>query len=301
MLTANPIDLTSVGRMKSWLSSQGVNPGDADNLQACITAASKYWIWYCGLGPADNSVPTHSPFNELVTYTETYNGNGSQQMYLRNRPVKNVISLVVNLSTIQQSQAFGQPGWVIDGNARSIWIRGGGGGQPFVSTFYPSSFGGQWFIKGIQNVAVQYQAGFAANVIPAELATIPATAPYTIQVANIPFLTDGGVKYFSSGTPLTPVNIAPAVGQYFLQGGGVYLFNAADAGRQVLISYTAAGTPPDVLIAATQMVAVNYKRRSWIDQKSQMMPGEGTISYRDWELPPEVMSVMDSYKRVAIV
>ena len=60
-------------------------------------------------------------------------------------------------------------------------------------------------------------------------------------------------------------------------------------------------TPPDIELACCQMVAVNYKRRSWIDQRSQAMAqGAGTVSFRDWELPPEVVSVMVAYTPTAV-
>jgi hypothetical protein len=61
-------------------------------------------------------------------------------------------------------------------------------------------------------------------------------------------------------------------------------------------------TPFDIADKATVMVAVNYKRRQWIDQSSQAMAaGAGTITFRDWELPPDVVSVMNNYSRAAIV
>ncbi len=61
-------------------------------------------------------------------------------------------------------------------------------------------------------------------------------------------------------------------------------------------------TPFDIADKATVMVAVNYKRRQWIDQSSQAMAaGAGTITFRDWELPPDVVSVMGNYSRTAIV
>lgn len=74
--------------------------------------------------------------------------------------------------------------------------------------------------------------------------------------------------------------------------------------QNVAIQYTAGYNfcPPDIQLATLQMVAVNYKRRKWIDQKSQSMAnGAGTISYRDWELPPEVVTVINGYSRAAMV
>jgi hypothetical protein len=60
-------------------------------------------------------------------------------------------------------------------------------------------------------------------------------------------------------------------------------------------------TPPDIELACCQMIAVNYKRRSWTDQRSQAMAqGAGTISFRDWELPPEIVRVMVAYTPTAV-
>lgn len=73
--------------------------------------------------------------------------------------------------------------------------------------------------------------------------------------------------------------------------------------QNVQVAYTAGfrATPPDITLACLQMVAVNYRRRSWIDQKSQAMAeGAGTVTYRDWELPPEVLRVMRAYTRTAL-
>lgn len=83
-------------------------------------------------------------------------------------------------------------------------------------------------------------------------------------------------------------------------GGGL---GFAKGLQNVQAAYTAGfqATPPDITLAAIQMVAVNYRRRSWIDQKSQAMAeGAGTVTYRDWELPPEVLRVMRAYTRTAL-
>lgn len=296
------IDLTTVSSVKAWLSSNGkasANDTDDPNIQLCITAASMYWLWRTGRGPRNNSVPTQSPFNQGVQYTETYDGNGKTKMFLRNAPILSIQSLVVNGVTIPQSTAWNVLGWVINDDGKSISIRRGSGTLALVSQY---ALGQLIFNQGIQNVVVQYTAGFAEMPIPDELQTIPGTpGPYAVSV-NGAWLSNIGVKYFSGGAPLTQVFLSPSVGEYFVAGAGSYIFAAADQAAGVLISYNEVGTPPDVVLAATQMVAVNYRRKSWIDQKSQAMAhGAGTVSYRDWELPPEVRSVMVAYTRTALV
>jgi hypothetical protein len=102
----------------------------------------------------------------------------------------------------------------------------------------------------------------------------------------------------------------PGIGGGALTVGFAFLRNRqrsswffAEGIQNVAVTYSAGyeETPPDIEMAVRQMVSVNYKRRQWIDQRTQMMAqGAGSIQFRDWELPPEVRSVMEHYKRRAI-
>ena len=72
----------------------------------------------------------------------------------------------------------------------------------------------------------------------AEVGTVPAAAPYTVTPGNAATLIDdGGVIYAATGLPLVKVAAMPALGQYTL-AAGLYGFNAADAGRTLLLNYT---------------------------------------------------------------
>lgn len=130
----------------------------------------------------------------------------------------------------------------------------------------------------------------------------PAT-PNTIVAGTIAngynWLVDGGVKYFSSGNPLTAVQTSPAQGQYRVQNG-VYLFNAADAGQEVLLSYSAAGTPADIVLAINQLVALNYSRRNWVGVRSIAMKDVGSTSYSTWAMDAGVKQVFEYYTRRSI-
>ena len=56
--------------------------------------------------------------------------------------------------------------------------------------------------------------------------------------------------------------------------------------------------PYDLADASTQFVALNYKRRAWIDQRSISLPmGGGTTVFRDWISTPYIESVMENYSR----
>ena len=69
--------------------------------------------------------------------------------------------------------------------------------------------------------------------------TVPGVSAYTVT-PTVPgsgtWATDLGVRYASTGIPLTRVASAPAAGQYSV-AAGVYTFAAADANANVLISY----------------------------------------------------------------
>lgn len=91
-----------------------------------------------------------------------------------------------------------------------------------------------------------------------------------------------------------------------------YFFGRFPRGRQnVKVTYTAGytgstrppvdvnynNTPSDLGAAVTFLVAQEYKRRSWIDQRSKTLGVGESISFRDWEWPPWVNRVMEAYKR----
>jgi hypothetical protein len=72
----------------------------------------------------------------------------------------------------------------------------------------------------------------------AEAGTVAASTPYIVNVVNAAnFAADAGVLYAASGLPLTKVASSPSAGQYSV-ADGVYTFNAADAGKAVLVTYT---------------------------------------------------------------
>lgn len=100
-------------------------------------------------------------------------------------------------------------------------------------------------------------------------------------------LRPGGTGAFSTST-------------YLSGGGQVFRKGIQNINLVSTAGFTA--VPPDISLRAAQMVAINYRRRSWIDQTSQAMAqGAGTVRYRDWELPPEILKTMRNYTRTAVV
>ncbi len=288
------IDLTNTNAVANWLRAplNSIGQIEQQQMQFCITAASKYWIWRLGL-LKQNVVPTQSPLNEAVSYTEARDGDGKTRLWTRYRPIVSVQSLQIDDRIIPLSTAWNVAGYIVDDQGHSIQLRVVGNWP--LSDRWGS---GGTFSFGTGNVLLAYTAGFPSVAVANELQTIPSSTPFVLSTLG-PAIVDGSIRYFVGGAPLTAVTTAPAVGQYFIQDVGLYQFAAADAGAQVQISYTAPGTPIDIQLAATQMVAINFKRREWIDQAQQSMGG--SITFRDWELPPEVLSVMNYYSRVAQV
>ena len=73
-----------------------------------------------------------------------------------------------------------------------------------------------------------------------EAASVPATTPYTVTVANATDYNDDlGVVYAASGERFNRVTTPSGAGQYSVNfTAGVYTFASADASAAVLISYT---------------------------------------------------------------
>lgn len=159
------IDVTTLTNVKTRLGPNFSGTGDDTLLSYLITSLSLFLLHEVGMGPMDWSIPAASPLVAQVPFNEWYDGNGSERMFLRNQPIVSVQALTINGVPIQASAAYGQPGYVIDGSGKSLAIRCGGAGSATTFTFSRFGFrgGGQYFQKGIQNINVQYTAGFAST------------------------------------------------------------------------------------------------------------------------------------------
>lgn len=162
--------------------------------------------------------------NSVNTFNETYDGNGTSTLFLRQRPIVSITQLMVNTVIVPQSTQVNIPGWVVADDAARLIIRPAGlpwgqGWNGGVGIYRQGYAGWGWaYQQGLQNIQVSYTAG------------------YTM-------------------------------------------------------------TPWDIQQKVTQLVAINYKRRDWIDQQSQVLQGAGNIRYRDWEFPPEVENCIRRYMR----
>jgi hypothetical protein len=128
-------DLVSIADVKAYLGGD-LQSNDDIVLARLITAASAFFTTACAR-------PILS-----ATYSELYDGKGTNRLYLRETPVTAVASLTVDQLAVQPSTAPGQPGWVLNGNVIILY--------------------GRWFTRRLANVAVTYTAGYATP--PADVA-----------------------------------------------------------------------------------------------------------------------------------
>jgi hypothetical protein len=144
---------------------------DDEQIQACITAFSSWVLKFTGRGPMDGSEPAQSPFVQPVAYDDFYDGSGTQRQPIRNWPIQSVEAVIIEGVTIPQSTSMNVPGWVVDGDKKFISLRGGYSAT--VATFenyrYQRGTGSYrgGFSSGVQNVEIQYTAGF--NGVPDDL------------------------------------------------------------------------------------------------------------------------------------
>lgn len=177
-MPTNAIDLTTIAAVKSWVGISSGTTGDDSQIQDIITAFSAQVLRWTGRGTQDGSFPTVSPFTSVVSYTETYDGSGTLRQPIRNWPITSVTSLNVNGQSIPQSTSVNVWGWVIDGDAKFISMRGGYPSSNRWSPRYQGAVGLPGFCDGIQNVAISYTAGFSTVPLDLEMAARKTCALY---------------------------------------------------------------------------------------------------------------------------
>lgn len=289
MLSASPIDLTTLADLKAWCEISSNNTSEDSLLQSVITGFSNHVLLMTG----------RDSLNSQADYSECYDGNNSFRIFPRNSPIVSIASIQVNGVTVPASSGYGSAGYFIERLKNSIAIRSGNTGT-FVTNYYPSNGLPFVFAAGVGNVLINYTAGYTPRTQTNESETIVG-GTITLQYQGLWFA-DLGVT-FQNGTPLLKVSSLPSAGQYSVSPSGIYQFNAADNSKIVLVSYTYRACPMDLEIAVKSAIQQWYKRRGTPDQKSKVISaggGNSTISYRDWDLPPEVKIVINQYKRFSM-
>lgn len=253
--------------------------------------------------------------NRYLTFNDTYDGSGSYRQFVADYPVARVFYVYVNGLAIPAGNysSNGQvtPGYVIDRERESLSIIGPQythGIQQYgafnVSGSTPYRIGGWSFgsrdNRNYQNVRIGYAV--SPNITDAEVAQVPSGGPpnsYTVANNGALFAVDLGVISQATGLPFVAVASNPAQGQYSVSNTGTYTFNDADGGTYIQVAYGWNGTPVDLNLAATEMIAINFTRLKTIDLKSVDISEGGTNTFRDWVVPPTSQWTFDRYVRRA--
>ena len=266
----NATDLVSLAAVKSWLNISS-NREDV-LLGRMITQVSRVVLNYINRSMV---LP--------VTVTESYDGNGKDWIQLRSWPAISVISVIIGTQTVPQAAGQGQPGWSLEpsdddppGHMQRL------------------SLTGYMFWKGIGNVLVTYRCGYQ---ITDESATIDASS-YTATPAAVcgDWASDVGVT-FASGAALTKVSASPSAGQYMWDADNLrYQFSAADAGKQVLLTY--GYIPADLAMATIEWIGERYRYKDRIGQTSKSLGGQETVSFTKDQVPVFVAQGLQNFRRV---
>jgi hypothetical protein len=282
-------DLIGLADVKAWLGRTNANSDSL--LSALITRTSR-------------QIYSHLQRGTILPHavSEIRDGSGGNTLVLKQWPVVSVSSVTVGTVSIPEAPVIsanpqagdgfgfcngGGYGWACEqwdgappGRPQALALRG--------YSFGPSFPGAQ----NSQNVLVVYEAGYQvtaeAQTVDAETATVDA--PFGAWAS------DEGVTY-ANGTPLQLVSDVPLVGQYQLSATpGAYIFNGADNGAAVLISY--GFIPSDLADACIELVAERYKYSERIGEKSHSLGGNETVSFDNSRLTPLVTAMLQPYRNV---
>lgn len=188
-------------------------------------------------------------------------------------------------------------------SASNYWLwatgKGGGGGTPAVSPFVQVVEFDEWYDgNGNSRLFLKQAPIVSVSLLQVSGVTVPLSTDY-----NVP-----GYVIDVSGKCLAIRQCGPgrgySSGQYGFGSrggwGGGYCF--ANGVQNIHTQYSSgySGVPPDVADACTEMVALNFQRRRYLDQlQNTQAQAVGSISYSKLEVTPHIRSVMDNYSRTA--
>lgn len=259
-----PGDLTTLANVKAWRSPPIVTSSDDTQITRAVAAASTFI--------------RHFLQRALVSaaYSETRNGTGGRELMLRHAPVTAVATVSVDGHAISPAPDSVSAGYVPDGAAGMIYLRG------------------HAFHRGVQNVVIAYTAG---HLVVDEAQTIPNAAPYQLSCASLARLwADDSAVAYAGGGALTPAT-TPSAGQYVAPTApdGFYGFAAADAGKPIVVSYSY--TPADIEQACIELVLLRIGERGRIGEAAKTLAGE-VASFTQSELTPSIAAALQPYRRV---
>lgn len=128
-------------------------------------------------------------------------------------------------------ELFGQNQFALDVARGKVKINGKAKFAQISAPIANAIFFGGTIVTG-QTLAAYQEAG-----------SVPGSSTYVVTVTHAStFVTDLGVRYASSGLPLTVVSGSPTLIGTYSQAAGVYTFSVADASAALLFDYTYTAT-----------------------------------------------------------
>lgn len=286
-MAASVTDFTTLATVKQWYGNEA-NDGDDPLLQSLITAMTREIMTYCGRG------------NLLgQTFNEIRSGTGSNRIMLSNYPVVRINSLALGGVAVNAASYNAAPGVIYGGGYQQGYLLAPWDGNP-PGNAQLLSLMGYYFWRGINNIVVNYLAGY---IVLGEAWTIPGTPFQVIPLSpNGRVAVDQGVTYANTGVALTPVASAPVQGQYIPPNTTAadpvlgYTFASADEGAAVLLNYSF--VPADLEYACYKMVGEAYSYRGRIGTKTKSLGGNESMSYM-LNMMPDIKGTLDRYCKVA--
>jgi hypothetical protein len=250
----------------------------------------------------------------LATYTETLSGRGTKSIMLRNWPVTAVSSLSVQNTNVPAAPDCNSYGYLLEtwdgslpGKPQLLMMNGYVGGGP-VNGYngwnqpYSTQYVSAGFLRGMNNIQITYQAGYAVSGEAQTVGISTETGLYTLNplVPNGPWLSDNGVTY-ANGNALTKVASGPTTGQYAVSqnaasGIVTYTFSSGDNNAAVLLNYSY--IPFEIETACIEWVSERYRYRQRIGESSHSLGGQETTSFSIKAMPDYIKMILQPYRKM---
>lgn len=311
-LSPNPIDLVTVADVEDWIPSAGQESAPPSEVfQRLITGVSRFIVRYTGAGIDKNSMsPTYgaSSLSSQINFTEILNGNGSNVLFLNNRPIKTINSLLVNGYAPPINVGYGIQGVAIH-TPYSVAFQGGfGTSGPTTTVGWLSSAPSGTFPMGTNNIQIGYLAGFGVanpaldfTLSAAALVSDTGTTTYTGTI------TDGdGDTYLGETFTVTGFTNPGNNGTFQCIGSTnetLVLINANGLAETAAATATTAASfsaPEDLQVAALEIIQLAYMRRDRSGLDAENIQGTASTQYSKFEMPPDAAMVIRTYTRVPL-
>jgi hypothetical protein len=278
--TSGPELLSNLSNVKAWLNIAGTQ---SDTLLSGLLQRTSSKI--LGYLERDSLI--------MRTYTDTVDGQGNRNQFLENWPIIAVNSVYIGNQLIAAATPAGPTD---TGNLLGYRFEDWDGIPP--GSPAQVELLGYIFPRGHLNIAINYDAGYG---IQGEAHTIAAAL--TVNQIYGTWSVDYGVIKVSTGLPMTyVVSQSPAAGQYSISTdpsstAGTYLFNSADVGTAVKISYSY--IPSTLEQACLDMVNDVFQRRSRPGVKSHNLATMESGTFEsNYGIPPWAVADLQPYKSI---